>query len=845
MSSKLQLVFAGGVIFVAAVIIYQGILFPRSEEERYPWSSDNWGHLIKAEYLREQLDDGIVYPDLFPNWYAGQQMLRYFAPLPYYNLVWLEEVTGDIYAAANLFIFLTALGGALSWLLFKKHLGLFMATLGAVLFLFVPDNIRVAFAEGNLPRILAASLLPLAFYFTINMMTEGARKRDFAGLAIVLSIIVLSHAMMVAIFTLGLGLFTITHFMINRTSIPITGRTFLALITGLLIAGWWLGPSATGGISEIDQEAASEAIAFFRFDVAFNPTLRDTNREIFYVGLTLYLIPLMIIPLWKQTPPVLRSVVISGLLIGLISSTQVNEIYKAVPLHQLFWPLRFMSYASLALMFASIGMIGVLHRSIGSQKTSLGRAARLGTIALVILMILDFWPSLQLIHGRERPPEVVEVAENLRDLEGWRVGTADLSRLGSAPSQLFTTVGGREQVFGWAFQGSIVSSLIARINQAMVQEHATYAVNRYERLGTDDIIVVNIPEIGPDFRTGLTDAGYEIAHTTPNIQMFHKDGGPRGNIIEMSILGIGDGVNNLAILFPEIIVGFSPNVDDYTPEFLNEFDTLVLSRFSFNSRAEAEKMVTDFAASGKKVIIDITGAPLDPLSREPKFLGVYGEPIIGISRANLILNGAATPLQTFTEEFGPWRSTTPQGVEQVLIPFEFPAAEGVLIGRNTYGDGEVDFIGLNLMFHAVITSDPLAIRILEAELDRTAKQRPADIAVPLKNYQATEAGWSFDTELDAEHWVLFPMANHVGTRVLVDGVSVEELSIETLTFAKIPAGLHSVQIISEKTTIYTIGRAMSVVGGLILVAYVTGLLRRPGSRRRRKDAAPIQEPSGA
>ena len=677
------------------------------------------------------------------------------------------------------------------------------------------------------------------------MMTEGARKRDFAGLAIILSIIVLSHAMMVAIFTLGLGLFTITHFMINRTSIPITGRTFLALITGLLLAGWWLGPSATGGISEIDQVAASEAIAFFPLDVAFNPTLRDTNREIFYVGLTIYAIPLLIFPLWKHTPPVIRSVIISGLLIGLISSTQVNELYKAIPLHQLFWPLRFMSYASLALTFASMGMIGVLYRSIGSQKTNLGRAARLGSIALVILMVMDFWPSLQLIHGRERPPEIVEVAENLAQLEGWRVGTADLSRLGSAPSQLFTTIGGREQVFGWAFQGSIVSSLIARINQAMVQEHATYAVNRYERLGTDDVVVVNIPEIGPDFRQGLRDAGYEIAHTTPNMQIFHKDGGPRGNIIDMSILGIGDGVNNLAILFPEIIVGFSSNIDDYSPEFLNEFDILVLSRFAFNSRAEAEKMVIDFAASGKKVLIDITGAPLDALSSEPKFLDVYGEPIIGISRANLILNGAATPLLTFSDEFGPWRSATPQGVDQVLIPFEYPGAEGVLIGRNVYGDGEVDFIGLNLMFHAVITSDPLAIRILEAELNRTSNQRPDDIPVPMQNYEATEAGWNFDMELEEAGWVLFPMANHAGTRVLVDGEPVEELSIETLTLAKLPAGLHSVQIVSEETTIYTLGRAASVVGGLILVAYIFGLLRKPGVRLRRRDATPEQEPAGA
>ena len=52
---------------------------------------------------------------------------------------------------------------------------------------------------------------------------------------------------------------------------------------------------------------------------------------------------------------------------------------------------------------------------------------------------------------------------------------------------LFTTEGEREQVFGWAFQGSITAPLIARINQAMGQDHIPYAVSRFSRLGGDDI----------------------------------------------------------------------------------------------------------------------------------------------------------------------------------------------------------------------------------------------------------------------------------------------------------------------------------------------------------------------
>ena len=53
-------------------------------------------------------------------------------------------------------------------LLFSRRYGLFWATLGGVFLVLMPDNLRVAFAEGNLPRVLASALLPATFYFTLN-----------------------------------------------------------------------------------------------------------------------------------------------------------------------------------------------------------------------------------------------------------------------------------------------------------------------------------------------------------------------------------------------------------------------------------------------------------------------------------------------------------------------------------------------------------------------------------------------------------------------------------------------------------------------------------------------------
>ena len=829
MATSVRYGIAAIVIAAAVVLLFWGLLFPRDPEVIYPWSSDAWGHLIKAEYLREQIDLGNYYPDMFPAWYSGQQMLRYYAPLPYYILVGIRDLTGSIWTAGNLFMALCALFGSLSFLLFARRIGLFWAVVGGVLFLMLPDNLRVMFAEGNMPRVLATGLLPLAFFLLLNLVERGGRGRDFVSVGVVMGLIVLSHAMMAAIFLLGLGLYVIVYWLTVRGHPRLIALGAVALGSGLFVSAWWLLPSLTGGITELNQAAASEAVATFPMSVVLNPGLRAGDKEIFYVGLALITLPMLAFPLWGRLEPWSRALVIVALFMGLISTTLVNDIWKALPFNSLFWPLRFMSFAGFALLVAAIDVARTVF-SMGSTRER--RLLRFAALAIPLLLFADFWPSASLAHARERPEDITRAAQDLRELDGWRVATADLSRLGSAPSMLFTTEGGREQVFGWAFQGSITAPLIARINQAMGQEHIVYAVSRFERLGADDIVYLPTSEISIEFGQGLLDAGYEVTATHGRVRIYHRDGRPRAVRVPMRVLGIGDGANNLALLFPEVSVGSSTNINDYDPEFLDQFEVLVLSRFTYDQRKAAEDVIVDFVSGGKRVILDLTGAPLDALSRQPKFLGIYGEALLEIGQARTIIEGVLSPLLPFTDEYGPWRGVTPQGTQEVIVPFEYPAARGVAIGRNTYGEGSVDFLGLNLIFHAAITSDPLAIRLLEPLVGAEAGARPEDETVPLVDYQAGEDGYHFEVTTPRDEWLLFPMAYHSGTSVTVDGTVVQTVGMETLTLAHIPAGTHRVHIRSDETGVYLVGRAATVVGVLVLIGYVLArVVRRPSFLR--------------
>ncbi len=811
-------------IVIAALVIYFGVVFPRDADRIFPWSSDAWGHLVKAVYLREQIGDGQFYPDLFPSWYSGQQLLRYFPPLSYYAIVGINEITNNIFTAGNLFIFATALLGSLSFLLFARRIGVFWAVVGGVLFMVFPDNLRVAFAEGNLPRLMATALLPTALFFLLNLLENANSKRNFTGLVVVIGLIVLSHAMMAAIFLLGLGLYTIAYWLIKGERLNTALTAVTGLVAGLLVSGWWLLPSLTGGISELDNNAASEAIAEFPPSVALNPSLRASDNEIFYVGLSAVLILIVSFFFWKRFDAWTKALVVVTLFMTLIGTTFLIDTWRAFPGHELMWPLRFMSFAALGLSLTIVVLAKELYgRGVVPEK----RWLRLAAVGVVALVVIDFQPSLQLIRSTERPAAVQEVSEELAVLDGWRVATTDLSRLGSAPAMLFTTEGEREQVFGWAFQGSITGPLLARINQSLSDEFLGFGVSRLNRLGSDDIVLLPQPGISPNLGEVLEADGFTLVGNSGELLLYHREGAPRAYTVPMKVLGIGGGAENASLIFPRMIVGSSPNIDDYTDEFLQQFDLVLLSRFTTASRGDAEARVRHLASSGMKFFVDMTGAPTSPLSRQPKFLEVHGEPVLQIEQATLIENDVRTPLGAFDVDDGKWNSVTPQGADETLIHFEYPAATGAAVARNRYGEetdgGEVVFLGLNLLFHAVQTRDPVTIELLERLIGLPAFEAPSDTAYPLSNYGAAEDGWTFEIDLPQTGWVLFPMAHHDGTRVLANGEPVESIGIERLTFAHMPSGVSSVEIRSDRTAIHTFGYFATVFGFLLLAGFLAGL----------------------
>jgi uncharacterized membrane protein len=185
---------------------------------------------------------------------------------------------------ANGYVVLATLLSGWLFLFFARWVGIVPATLGALLFALSPDNLRVSFAESNLPRALATALLPALAYCMFCLLGEEGRKRHAIVGALLVAAIIVSHAMMAAIFGVGLGLVSSVLLLLRGGPFRRLFRALAPLAIGLALSGsWWL-PSLTGGITELNQSAVTEALAIFPITTYLNPRLRYRDHEILYVG---------------------------------------------------------------------------------------------------------------------------------------------------------------------------------------------------------------------------------------------------------------------------------------------------------------------------------------------------------------------------------------------------------------------------------------------------------------------------------------------------------------------------------------------------------------------------------
>ncbi|MBX0329058.1 hypothetical protein K2Z83_15370 [Oscillochloris sp. ZM17-4] len=815
-----RLLVASAILTALALAIFLPLLAPGGAA-RFPWGSDTLGHVLKAKYLGERIRSGSLYPALLPSWYMGTQMLRYYPPLPYYLLVAITLPLGDSVAAAGWMVMLCALLGGLSWLLYRRWVGLWATTLGGALFMILPDNLRVGLAEGNLPRALATALLPAAVYALLRALEPGGRRRHLLALTAIFAALVLSHAMMAAIY--GVCAFALAAlWAASGLSTPArAARALAAAAFGIMLCGWWLLPSLTGGITELNADAMSEALAVIPLLQYLNPRGRIGDPEAIYVGLTLVVLPLalLFVRAGRRAQPVALSLV--GLGAILMTAPGVNDLWRSLPFHQLFWPLRFLGAASFMLLLAIIWRLPAL--ALGFR------------VVIGLLIAAEGVGSLPLIHTRPLAPDVAGIAQRLATTDGWRVATLDESRLGSSASYAFSADAGREQIFGWAYQGAHTASTVAMLNEALVTGAPSYLADRLDLYGVDAVVLLNRQPRRQQIAAALAQRGFRADTPGPEATLYTRGGGPRATLADWPALGIGRGTQGLSLLFPGLMHGDSPYLDDYTLDELERYQCVVLAGFRWHDRAAAEELARAAAAAGVRVVVDLTGVAPDPLAHIPRFLGVWGEPVELGAEPPLVEGAGASyrllPLGSAGER---WYASVPQGLDEATLSFDYLGERAAAVGYRQIGPAQVWFVGMNLPYHASLTRDPAAAQLLSELLGLTPDAAPPRRAIPLADYRADDQGYIFTYTLDAPQRLLVPVAAFDGARVRVDDTNVPNTSYDRLLAFDAPAGTHTVTM--------TVGRTPIEAAGWLLSAATLALIIMLDRWGMAHAAAPIRHP---
>jgi uncharacterized membrane protein len=173
------------IVTLGSILIYWPVISINNPSS-IPWGSDTLGHVSRFEFLAKSIQRGIYMPDIYPSWYLGIQLFRYYPSLTYtyFLLIFINSITRQSVLAVNWCIFLCALFGGLSFLLYKKWIGWLPAIAGGLIYLLLPDNVRVAFSEGNIPRVLATAFVPSLFYLILDFSEHPKRSQEQPGLFI-------------------------------------------------------------------------------------------------------------------------------------------------------------------------------------------------------------------------------------------------------------------------------------------------------------------------------------------------------------------------------------------------------------------------------------------------------------------------------------------------------------------------------------------------------------------------------------------------------------------------------------------------------------------------------------
>jgi 6-pyruvoyl tetrahydropterin synthase-like protein len=698
---------------------------------RYPQGSDTFCHLYRGDLLLKNIKAGNWFPLYDSTWYNGVEIMRYWGPLPLYILAGLEWIFGTgILDTYVLFLGTLLILGGCGWLLWGiryRRIGL-SATIG-LLWFFMPENMRVVILEGNLPRGVINALLPFFFYFVWQVMAEK-KKNALFPLTIFSALITLCHLGITLMLIVTMIIFTLLHSSMNHT--PRSSLSALgACISGVLLAGLWVVPALIGGAAS--GSSTNQVMKFF-FESAFvslNPFTRMNGDMLsFYFGLSVFLICILGMLL---APKNTKAGFITALILLICTTKSVYELFVKLPFSQFLWMIRFIPIGLAAAMVSFLLWKGLKKWVV---------------LILVILLAADCATSYQNIYF---PSEyrITDVQANLdqradealitnaKEITRQRMALMDLSEYGSFAPYYITGVGEAVNYsFGAGWEGAGTATNIVNLNASIENGWYVYLFDRALELGNDTVLVPidNLKKKSKDIERLLESAKilgyYPITRNETSI-LFQKDTPKQfGVITDYKYIAIGESASGIAMIFPGFKEGSRYNINDYTYEELSNYNTIYLSGFTYNSKAEVEELLLKLAENGVNIYIDMNRIPMDEVKKTMELFGVVAQNI-SFSDSFPVFSYQEQTYSSldFLMNAGDWNTVYLLGLEQIegscdmtnkLLPF-----------LGTSKNKNLHFVGLNIVYYLQSTGDNEIKKLVEAIFDLKESSVPIREVVPI------------------------------------------------------------------------------------------------------------------
>lgn len=449
----------------------------------YPKGYDTMYHIYRGESLFQAWKNQEWYPLYDRYLYNGVQPLRYWAPVTVYILAGLRFLSASILNAYLLFIGVLIILSMAGWLRFGWHYKRIpLAIFTGVIWFFMPENLRVFFASGNLPRGLVAALLPWFMFAVMRFLEYGKRQKEepenhklrkkqawaFGEIGIQTALLVLAHSGQGSIVLLCTLIFLLIYG-ISQKQGKSAGQVVLAVLGGYGLTGLWLYPSLKGGLVSMGNDSAQVMEASFQnIWVSIQPFLRLENQDVMYFGLSVLVLAVMGMFLAFREQ---KAGFLTGILIFLGTSLSAYKILMKLPFSGILWMERFVS---VALIFVLISFI------------QWKRLKPWLTAVVCILLAADTIPSLQFIWAQkeewvEDAHEEIEndakrlLLDEAKAVTNQRIAVMDLSAYTAfAPYYLS---GEEPQVlctFGAAWQSAHTASNVVMLNTAISEGYYDY-----------------------------------------------------------------------------------------------------------------------------------------------------------------------------------------------------------------------------------------------------------------------------------------------------------------------------------------------------------------------------------